>query len=335
MSWILGEPYIEITSKCNLKCKYCYNESCIEKCFSYFESKGVEIVSISGGEPLVHKDIFKILKSCKSHGFKVLLATNGTLITDKIAKDLVGLVDKIQISIDGNREMHDNIRGEGSFDKSVEGIRNLCNNGLKDITRLRMCISRENMHTIDDVCDLAMHFKLESLQFSVVRNMGRASDAFDDKFMFTDSMLLDIHYKVESLFEKNKDKINIGKLGVDGGTCTLLKENASVKPRIMSSGKVFTCHGFEAEEFSLGNIHDTSLDEILSNDKIQMFIDKLSQARKDIEKCKHCMLSKSLCSGGCPAQVYELRKTLNDIDGLCNVRKQIWYNKILKKQLHK
>ena len=111
---------------------------------------------ISGGEPLVRSDLNEILLYTKKYNIETRLLTNGTLITDKRAKELKKLgINMLQISIDGNREIHNKIRGrEGryyAYDKALEGIRNCANNGI--IVTTSMTLMNSNKHTFKDVVD--------------------------------------------------------------------------------------------------------------------------------------------------------------------------------------
>jgi len=121
----------QITKACNLKCKYCYAEleTLQEKDFSFEEIKqiidefydmGTRVVRILGGEPLIRKDIGKIIRYIKSKNIFIELATNGIFI-ERWLDDLKYL-DILQISIDGNEQSHDAVRGVGSFKKTLKGL---------------------------------------------------------------------------------------------------------------------------------------------------------------------------------------------------------------------
>lgn len=126
-----------ITHRCNLRCAHCYQDD-----FSAFESgEAVETVlgqylellgklgmkgclNVTGGEPLTHPDLFSILTRAKDLGLETAILTNGTLIGRREARRLKSCgVDYAQVSLDGMRKTHDGIRGEGSFDSAMQGIR--------------------------------------------------------------------------------------------------------------------------------------------------------------------------------------------------------------------
>lgn len=120
-----------ITSRCNSRCKTCNiwkikKDISKELTFSeidiFFKKlpKTVSWLSLTGGEPLLRKDIGEIISFSKKLGIKTTLVSNGSLVKDKIQelKDL----DLLIISLEGPKEMHDAIRGKGTFDKTIEAI---------------------------------------------------------------------------------------------------------------------------------------------------------------------------------------------------------------------
>lgn len=176
---------LEVTESCNMRCKYCYyNENgggyrTFGSKFMTFEIAKAAIdeflktterddVSISfyGGEPLLN---YKLIKNCIEYinnnypNKKILYAmtTNGTLITDSIAKFFSKLPNVlITISLDGPKEMHDKYRvftnGKGTYDNTIRGIEKLVKNFG---TRAGECLSintvlpeydEEDLDRIDD-----------------------------------------------------------------------------------------------------------------------------------------------------------------------------------------
>jgi len=116
----------ELTRQCNLKCKYCnvwdkiipeLNTEEILKLITILFNKGTRIIRFTGGEPLMRSDISKIIGHCKDLGIVTTIATNGILLPIRI--DEIKRVDRIIISIDGPEEIHDMIRGNGSYQKAL------------------------------------------------------------------------------------------------------------------------------------------------------------------------------------------------------------------------
>lgn len=147
--------HIDITNSCNLHCIHCRcgnernkksmslkNFKKIIKNLKKFDK--LTWISLGGGEPLLNKNIFEMIVFCKDNDFKVLVTTNGTLLDKKWIKqfETIGL-DRIQISLDGaSKKIHDKIRGNGSFKKTMEAIKNLKKSKI-DIT-CRMTLNKIN-----------------------------------------------------------------------------------------------------------------------------------------------------------------------------------------------
>lgn len=164
-----GAPFLivwDVTYACNLRCKHCYanagkpltDELTTEealKVVDTLEEAGVTALAFSGGEPLVRKDIFKLIDRAKDYEMHVSIATNGTLLTKENVKKLKehGL-DFIQISLDGTKDTHEVFRGiPGIYERTVEGIKNAVESGI--ITCISMTATKLNYKDVPKVMDLA------------------------------------------------------------------------------------------------------------------------------------------------------------------------------------
>jgi len=126
----------QITFRCNRKCMFCnawklktHNEldtKQAEKVVDELADFGVSVLGITGGEPLVRKDLEEIAAHAKRRGMVVGLNTNGTLLTPKRAKSISTVFDAVFVSLDGFEKTHDEIRGEkGTFKEAFVGLKNL------------------------------------------------------------------------------------------------------------------------------------------------------------------------------------------------------------------
>jgi len=125
-----------LTQGCNLRCDHCYlecenpleNELSDEEFCSildqYADMNEGGSVTLTGGEVLTRKDTFlKVLNHAYDLDLKPIVQTNGTLLTPKIADQITEKAYEVQVSIDGtNKDMHDKIRGKGTFKKSIKGL---------------------------------------------------------------------------------------------------------------------------------------------------------------------------------------------------------------------
>ncbi len=172
--------------RCNLTCKHCYSIS-TDKDFpgelttdevlavmDDLKAFRVPVLILSGGEPLLRRDIFNVASHAKAMGFYVGLSSNGTLIDattiDRIAEcdfDYVG------VSLDGIGATHDKFRQmPGAFDASLRGIR-LCRDlGLK--IGVRFTMTQENAHDLPRLLELVENEGIDRFYFSHLNYAGRA-----------------------------------------------------------------------------------------------------------------------------------------------------------------
>ncbi|MFH2145763.1 MAG: radical SAM protein [Candidatus Omnitrophota bacterium] len=134
-----------ITYRCNLLCSYCSQKiyvkiveqatdreltlEQIKNAFDMLEKLKVKRVNISGGEPLIREDIEKILENAFLRKFTTTLTTNGILVP-KYVEILRGL-SVLVISIDGEEENHDLLRGREGHKLALKAIDLACNKGIK------------------------------------------------------------------------------------------------------------------------------------------------------------------------------------------------------------
>lgn len=183
----------ELTASCNLKCKHCRAEAqsgfaagelTTEEIFSVardIRETGNPIMILTGGEPLARPDFFDIAKHCSTLFSRVAIATNGTLVTDDIARRIAdsGIL-RASVSIDGsNKTTHDAFRGQpGSFDSAMSGLAALHNAGLS--TQINMTVARHNVGELLDVIALAKKCKADAFHVFVLVPVGCGASIEDD-----------------------------------------------------------------------------------------------------------------------------------------------------------
>ncbi len=174
--FVPGSPFLivwDITYACNLNCKHCYanagqklkNElSTVEakQVIDQLDKSSVPIIAFSGGEPLVRQDIFELTKYAHDKGIYVAIATNGTLISKKKAREMKHAgVEFVQISLDGsNAKTHDTFRGiDGIFEKTVQGIKNAVSEEF--FVNVATTATQNNYREIPDIINLCkdLHVK--------------------------------------------------------------------------------------------------------------------------------------------------------------------------------
>jgi len=129
---------LNITDRCNLACAHCYLGpsrsgdmplSLISRAMEEFAlMQGLRLL-ITGGEPLLHREFWKMNERLREYPFRSVLLSNGTLITQETARRLK--VHEVQVSLDGWEASHDRLRGDGSFKKAVQGIEHMLAQGTR------------------------------------------------------------------------------------------------------------------------------------------------------------------------------------------------------------
>lgn len=158
-----------LTQACNLACKHCYQEAghkplpdelTLEQKLDLVDQIAEEYVAflaLAGGEPLVSKDVWKVLEHCKRRGVYTTIATNGTLLSKEVCARLRDSgVKYVEVSIDSiHPEEHDRFRGlEGAWQRSIQGIRNVvATPGLR--AGMAACLTRLNLHQAEAMINFA------------------------------------------------------------------------------------------------------------------------------------------------------------------------------------
>jgi len=115
-----------------------------------FRNAGTVFWGFNGGEALVREDIGKLIDYSKSLGMYVSLATNGTMLKDRIGE--IKNVDLVSVSIDGDKKIQDNIRCN-SFDRIIEGLDALKGNSIT--MNFMTVIGKHNLDSTDFILELA------------------------------------------------------------------------------------------------------------------------------------------------------------------------------------
>ncbi|MBF0457115.1 MAG: radical SAM protein [Nitrospirae bacterium] len=162
---------LNITNKCNLQCKYCYirddkldksildaeySKEEIFKIVDEFYEMGTRMIYILGGEPLIHKDIGKIIDYIVNKNIYLHITTNGTLIERKL--DEIKNVHTLCVSLDGIEDHNDDLRGKGVFNQAIKGIKSAVNASIP--CRVHAVLTRKNLHEIRTIVELCRDLKI-------------------------------------------------------------------------------------------------------------------------------------------------------------------------------
>jgi Fe-coproporphyrin III synthase len=181
---------IHPTLRCNLACAHCYSSSApggkdglsVEALKPFLEAaraEGYDVVSLSGGEPFLYRELEALVDFAKSLDFLVNTATNAMLFGSDRAKRILEKVDVIAVSIDGQPELHDLIRcAPGAFDKMMEGVSVL--QDMKKSFGFIHCVTQHSWEQLFWLADFAHKNGAGLLQLHPIEMSGRAAQALPD-----------------------------------------------------------------------------------------------------------------------------------------------------------
>ncbi len=180
--------------RCNLACKHCYTTSAdidfpgelttpeIYAVMDDLKAFKVPVLILSGGEPLLHPDIFNISRRAKDMGFYVALSSNGTRICSENIDEIAGIdYQYIGVSLDGIKDTHDDFRRvKGSFDEALRGVQLCLEKGIK--VGIRFTLTQDNAKDFPALLQLMDDndidkFYLSHLNYGGRGNRNRKDDA--------------------------------------------------------------------------------------------------------------------------------------------------------------
>lgn len=328
-----------ITEKCNLQCKHCYLsdrsstrneelsliecEDVITQVEELKENYHIVRIGLLGGEPLIRKDIWNVIELLRQIGVSINIATNGTLITSETAEKLKDIgVSFVQVSLEGpNEEIHDKIRGKGSFRKAIEGLKHLIRIGVK--SGIMVTVSKHNINYISKMIDLGLTAGANSLTFNRFIPIGRGKSSPNltlSRYEFNQMIQTIICEKIRNknieihcedpLFYSNyySRDLNYAKGGCSAGISVVA---------ILSNGLIYPCRKLP---LVLGNVREDRLNNILLKENNSIL--NILRTREQLKgKCGIC--DKKFICGGCRAMAYALTQDYMGEDPHCWISTEV------------
>ncbi len=332
----LKSIYFYLTKGCNLKCRHCWiapeyqsiesrslpvmEIGLMESIIEQAKPLGLSGVKLTGGEPLLHPSITKILKLIEVNSLSLTIETNGTLCTPTLAKQIKGSSKhlSVSVSLDGSdAEMHEWVRGiPGSFFAACEGIKNLVRVGIKP--QIIMSVMRRNKHQIKSVIKLAEDIGAASVKFNPVQPTARGDimheametlsieeliklgDWVENDLSFSTSLRL--VYTHPLAFRPMSRMFS--ETGIGCGVCGILSILG-----VLSDGSYSLCGiGEVVPDLVFGNARNCSLEKVWKQNPI---INELREGFPIKMKgvCGDCVMN-GICKASCIAQNYYTGKSL-------------------------
>jgi radical SAM protein with 4Fe4S-binding SPASM domain len=289
LKYPLETAQIEITNKCNLSCMHCFNNSgnpypdelTTEEVLSVIDtlsSLGVYQVTFSGGEPLMHPDLYDIVEHARKSPMSVDIFTNGTLITEEVVEEFKALkIRRCNISVDSVTEsIHDTFRGKkGALKKTLRGIMLLRESGIP--FKLSICLSQLNKESITAILQYFDIRNQADFQIIPVRFSGRDVDGLavspEEYYEVLVEQLAYLKKEApEGVFEFSKKT---------SGECSIARNTIGIK----ADGTILPCPACD-REMGIGNIRDVDLAVMWEGHETLQTIRALNV--NNDEKCSHC-----------------------------------------------
>jgi MoaA/NifB/PqqE/SkfB family radical SAM enzyme len=298
----------KITNECNLLCKHCYvenlndnkslsDEKLIEITNKIVESSVME-VTLSGGEALCVNVLPKIIDKLTNSGVYVNIFTNGILLEEfiyKIKNKVNPKMIKFEVSIDGEKEIHNSIRGKGTYEKTIRGIKTAFKNGYFVMTN--SVLSTMNYRNIIRLILKLNKIGVKKTQVSNIIISGNASEEMKLSKQQNEEFIRSLKLLVKK--KKNTTEVLFAKMPDDEYDSTILSIDENTVNEIAKSnwkcaagigratinylGYVYCCP-FLKNSY-IGSILDDSFCDIWNNNKRYEFIKYLSEDNRNKRVC--------------------------------------------------
>jgi heme b synthase len=331
----------ELTRSCNLACVHCRaaaRDRPYEGELSLYECKKVmdeiaevakPIIILTGGEPLLREDIFELAGYGDKLGFRMTMATNGTLLTPQIVQKMLSSgIQRISVSIDGaSARTHDAFRKvEGAFEGALRGLAFAREANLD--FQINTTITRANIEEFPKIYDLAVSLGAVAHHIFMLVPMGRGKD------LAGESISAQEYEKTLHWFYERRDKaplqlkatcaphyyrimrqraraegaqVNFDTFGLDALTRGCLGGTGFVF--ISHIGQVQPCGYLEVD---CGNVRDTSFRQIWQDSPVFKNLRDLAGYEGKCGKCGYIRVC-----GGCRARAYEMTGNYMAEEPLC------------------
>jgi len=312
----LQELFVEVTNRCLLSCVHC--SSCagpnigqsipLEKVVSMIDQTiplGLRSFTVSGGEPFLYPDLFRLLTYAKERGLILGLYTCGVIgtsrslesLNDEFINKLFELkIDKLIFSLQGgNSQIHDSVTGiAGSFNITVQSIIKSVKCGLP--VELHFVPMKINYQEIESIVKLAHQLGVKKVSLLRLVPQGRCDEnltlsSLEGIRVFDDAKTIrQLYPEVYLRFGAPFDCLTFAGVGCSASKSKLL---------ISALGEAFPCEAFKFLRGTRPSIHKSTIKYIWETDKLLNDLRILK--KENLKHCNSCNLL-SKCEGGCPGQ---------------------------------
>lgn len=337
----------EITRRCNLNCIHCRSSSEMEVAghpdFSLSEGRRImddiagfakPVVVLSGGEPLLRSDWAEIAEYGTGKGFRVCIATNGTLVTRQVCKEMKDVgIRMVSLSLDGSTAaIHDNFRNQpGAFEGIINAARLFREEGIDFL--INSSFTKRNQQDIPNVFRLAKELGATAWYLFMIVPTGRGEDVMDELISPEDyEEILKWHYELE---KRESDilvrptcaphyyriRLQVAKERGERVEARTLKFSTGGSKGCLAGqliclinvdGDVLPCSYFPK---AAGNLREQSMQDIWDNSVLFQELRDFSSYKGRCGACEYVRIC-----GGCRARAYAVTGDYLDEEPFCSYR---------------
>jgi heme b synthase len=318
----------EVTRSCNLNCVHCRASSQFgpypqeldtveaKNVLDQIREVGRPIIILTGGEPLLRKDIFTLADYGTKRGLRMVMGTNGTLITPDITKKIQDSgIKRVSISLDGStKESHDAFRQvDGAFDRAIKGIECLKERGIE--FQINTTITKYNLFELEDIFELVVRLGAVAHHIFLLVPTGRAQDMINQELNakeYEDTLHWFYHQHDKTTIQlkatcapqyyrilrqeahRKGTKVSRDTYGLDAVTRGCLAGTSYCF--ISHEGIIQPCGYLEVNS---GNLRESTFSDIWMNSSVFNDLRDFSQYKGKCGRCEYI----AVC-GGCRARAY-------------------------------
>ncbi len=319
---VLNLMFLDLTNRCNLKCRYCFNQhklnlpvshleiGLIEKIFQSAMAPRVRNWFLSGGEPLCYPYLEEVLTLFRRYGHRPKIATNGILLAPEVVDRWVSLgVQSVQFSFDTlNAAIFKNLSGGSPENHKaiLENMKYAVNSPLRVVAS--SVLTKANLGEIGDIMRLCYELGVDS--YTLYPNVPAKKTNWDLVLPLNEQLALYAHlfavysdlcptrlidlsipcFQRSDVYAQWNKHLNIRLHHCGAGQFNL---------KITNEGRVSACICQDAAEFIVGDLHERTIDEVWNSSEIENF----RSLYKNVPECRSCQIQ-AMCRGGCRNEAY-------------------------------
>lgn len=332
---------INVTAKCNLRCRFCYNldslkpdpreELSAEEITGFLDSTKPLLtrdrsITLLGGEPLLFPDkTLELAQYGRKNRFQTIVSTNGHCVTDQFAAGARRSKLQVQVSLDGpDAGTHDQVRGQGAFVRTLAGIKKLVDQRV--FTILSLVCDKDNFHCLEQFYALARDLGVNEARFIPLKRLGGAckvglEPANPKELVTAAASLFREHPEFRALAGRDA-------LSILATTCAHSVRQPSCGTGLRTflldaAGDIYPCLNTCVPELRVGNIREPAFDfaRLWAESPLLRRVRESTSVENAQNKCYHCVV-KYWCLGYCRGETLHAKGSLSDCATDCSQQRK-------------